>query len=96
MHWATWALQQGIVQPTQLRPTHQGDTTHLVHVLQQFLELIPVPGHGIASDIFLGCEQDLRHLAGRIIDLLSEVRYCQIPASLLTCPTVQRMDMQCP
>lgn len=73
VHWATWALQQGIMQPPQLRTAHAGDATHLLHVLQQFLSLVPAPGQGTASDVFLGCELDVRHVAGSIMDLLREV-----------------------
>lgn len=70
MHWATWALQQGVLQPQQLR-AGEGDVTHVIHVLRRFLTMVPPAGGGAGA--FLGCEGDVRHLAENAVLLLRQV-----------------------
>lgn len=71
VHWATWALQQGVIAPAQLR-ADAGDATHVVHVLCRFLDMVPPTGRG--AETFLGCEVDARHLAMKALLLLRQVR----------------------
>lgn len=83
MHWATWALQQGFMNPADLAPGGSRDAhggQPLITAVHDFMATLPHSSepHGRSRSrvsVLAGCDVDVHHLSSRILDLLPQV--CQ-------------------
>ncbi|KAK9829312.1 hypothetical protein WJX72_005143 [[Myrmecia] bisecta] len=83
LHWAIWALDQGIIQPHHLcapaKPTKAqrsaagGAQQHLVAGIAQFLQMVPEPETGSGASMLPGCDRECKELAFKLLTLLYKV-----------------------
>lgn len=79
VHWATWALQWGFINPDDLAvPSKAAKSSStlqpLMAALRDFLHAIPElsgpQGPSGTYGILAGCDADVYHLSARLFDLL--------------------------